>query len=77
MNGLEVEEGALHEIVHEALKRKTGARALRAIIESIMLEAMYEVPGNDEICKVIIPEGIITKNQKPLYMMSQAGAHAV
>ncbi len=74
---LEVEEGALHEIVEEALKRKTGARALRAIIESIMLEAMYEVPGNDQISKVIIPEGIITQNKKPLYLLSEANVHAV
>lgn len=62
---LEIEDGALHEIAGEALRRKTGARALRSIFEQIMLEVMYEVPSNDGIRKVIIPDGVISKKIKP------------
>ncbi|MCH8978422.1 MAG: ATP-dependent Clp protease ATP-binding subunit ClpX [Armatimonadetes bacterium] len=65
---LEFKEGALQEIAKEAINRKTGARALRAIIENIMLEVMYEVPSNDEIRKVIVPEGVVAKTAEPLLM---------
>lgn len=41
---LEFDEGALSEIAKEAIERKTGARGLRSIIESTMLEVMYELP---------------------------------
>jgi len=65
---LEVKEEALEEIAREAIKRKTGARALRAIIESVMLEVMYEVPSTDNIKKVLVPEGIVDKSARPLLM---------
>ena len=65
---LEFKEGALQEIAKEAIKRKTGARALRAIIENIMLEVMYEVPSNDDIRKVVVPEGVVAKTAEPLLM---------
>ena len=70
LDGVELEfhEGALKEIASEAMKRKTGARALRAIIENIMLEVMYEVPSNDEIRKVVVPEGVVAKTAEPLLM---------
>lgn len=63
---LEIEPGALREIAGEALKRKTGARALRAIIEQVMLEVMYEVPSNDAIRKVIIPDGVLSEKKAPI-----------
>ncbi len=63
---LEIESGALREIAGEALKRKTGARALRAIIEQVMLEVMYEVPSNDAIRKVIIPDGVLSEKKAPI-----------
>ena len=50
---LEFEEGALTAIASEAIKRKTGARALRSIIEQVMMGVMYEVPSSDEIKKVV------------------------
>ncbi len=65
---LQVEEPALHEIAAEALKRKTGARALRAIIEQVMLEVMYEVPSKSDVKRVVIPAGIISEREKPLLM---------
>jgi ATP-dependent Clp protease ATP-binding subunit ClpX len=65
---LEIEEGAFKEIAREAIERKTGARALRAIIENMMLEIMYEVPSNGEIKKVVIPKGILTERKKPILL---------
>jgi ATP-dependent Clp protease ATP-binding subunit ClpX len=62
---LEIEPAALYEIAGEAIKRKTGARALRAIFEQIMLEVMYEVPSAEGIKKVLIPAGVITEGNKP------------
>lgn len=65
---LTVESSALHEIAGEALKRKTGARALRAIIEQVMLEVMYEVPSSTDIKKVVIPAGVIADHAKPILL---------
>jgi ATP-dependent Clp protease ATP-binding subunit ClpX len=51
---LEFEENALNEVAKVALKKKTGARGLRAILEQTMLDVMYEVPSNDKVSKVIV-----------------------
>ncbi len=68
---LEVQAGALREIAVEALKRKTGARALRGIIEQVMLEVMYEVPSSEDVKKVLVPDGIITHERKPILMTEE------
>lgn len=68
---LEVQPGAMVEIAREALKRKTGARALRAIIESLMLEVMYEVPSQEDVKKVLVPEGVIGDNTRPILMTEE------
>lgn len=68
---LEVQPGALTEIAQEALKRKTGARALRGIIEQLMLEVMYEVPSNDDIKRVVVCEGIVNEGKKPLLLSEE------
>ncbi len=70
------EPGALQEIAAEALKRKTGARALRSIIEQIMLDVMYEVPSNLEIKRVIIPAGVITGDNEPELLTAEMIAKA-
>ncbi len=62
---LEFDSEALKEIASEALKRKTGARALRGIIEDVMQEAMFEVPSSDSVKKVLIPAGVITEKNPP------------
>ena len=64
---LEVTKDALEEIVNLALERKTGARGLRAIIEKVMMDAMYEVPSNKNITKCIINKDVILKKSKPVY----------
>lgn len=56
---------ALTAIAKEAIKRKTGARGLRAILEDIMLDAMYEIPGNRNISELQITADIIQAGQLP------------
>lgn len=56
---LEFEEGALEAIADKALEKKTGARALRAILEEYMLDIMYEIPKDDNIGKVVITKEYI------------------
>ena len=56
---------ALKEIVRLAFKRKTGARALRAVIEEIMLEIMYEVPSIQNVKSCIINEAVINRKARP------------
>lgn len=58
---LEFEEEALEEIAKKAMERKTGARGLRSIIESIMLEIMFEIPSREDIKTVIITKETVTE----------------
>ena len=62
---LEFEEGALTAIVEKARKRKTGARALRSILEENMLDIMYDLPSRENIVKCIITEDVINGNAAP------------
>ena len=67
LDGVElvVQEGALRAIAQEAIRRGTGARALRAILEEIMLNVMYEVPSNPNIKRVVITEETVTQRKDP------------
>ncbi|WP_106496995.1 ATP-dependent protease ATP-binding subunit ClpX [Lentibacillus sp. Marseille-P4043] len=58
---LEFEEGALLEIAKSAIERKTGARGLRSIIESIMLEVMFELPSREDIEKCVITKDTVAE----------------
>lgn len=62
---LEFTEEALNEIARRAIERKTGARGLRAIVENILLEIMFEAPSKNNIKKAIVSKEVITEN-KPL-----------
>ena len=66
---LEFEEGALHAIAAKAMERKTGARALRAILEEYMLDIMYEIPKDDSIGRVIITKEYIEKTGGPRILL--------
>lgn len=68
---LEVTEGALKAISKEAIKRKTGARGLRAIIESIMLDISYEVPSLNGLRRCIITEEVIQGTATPLFFYEE------
>lgn len=61
---LDFEDEALEAVAQKALDRSTGARGLRAIMEDILSELMYEVPGDHTIEKVIITEKTVTDNEK-------------
>lgn len=63
------EDGALEWIAQEALKRETGARALRAILEEFMLDIMYEIPKDPNIGSVVITRPYLEKNGGPLIQM--------
>ena len=62
---------ALREIAKEALKRNTGARGLRSIIERIMLDIMFEVPSRKDVKKCIVNKSCVTDNQKPELVLKQ------
>ena len=65
---LEITSEALHEIVDIAFKRKTGARALRSVMENVMLDIMYELPSMKNISSCIIDESTIKNNKKPTFI---------
>ena len=62
---LEFTDDALKAIADEAIARKTGARGLRAIVEDIMIDVMFDVPSDENISKVIITEATIKSKQLP------------
>ncbi|WP_240374683.1 ATP-dependent protease ATP-binding subunit ClpX [Bacillus piscicola] len=63
---LEFTEDALKEIAHKAIERKTGARGLRSIIESIMLDVMYDLPSKEEIVTCEITAECVTDGASPI-----------
>lgn len=63
---LEFDNHSLEDIVKKAMERKTGARALRAIMEEAMLDIMYKVPSLPELEKVIITSGVIRNKEEPV-----------
>ncbi|MGN7468402.1 ATP-dependent protease ATP-binding subunit ClpX [Brevibacillus sp. SAFN-007a] len=68
---LEFDEGALLQIAKEAIKRNTGARGLRAIIEQIMLDMMYELPSREDVTKCVITEETVRDKVKPRLMTKE------
>ena len=68
MEGVEIEftPEAIEETATEAIKRNTGARGLRSILEGTMLEIMYEIPSRNDISKIIITPEVIRKEVNPL-----------
>ena len=66
---LDFDEEALHTIARKAMEKKTGARALRAIIEDFMLDIMYEIPKDDNIGKVTITSDYIELKGGPVITM--------
>jgi ATP-dependent Clp protease ATP-binding subunit ClpX len=62
---LEFKEDAVRLIAQEALKRNTGARGLRAIIEDIMLDIMYEIPSRNDVVKCVVTKEAVQKKAEP------------
>ncbi len=73
---LDFDEAALHLIAKEALKRKTGARGLRSIIESIMRNVMYEVPSVEGASHCRVTKEVITDKKDPVLTIEKAKAKA-
>ncbi len=72
MEGVELEfrPDALSAIARKALKRKTGARGLRTIVESVLLDTMYELPSLENVSKVVVDESVIDHKTDP-YLIYQ------
>jgi ATP-dependent Clp protease ATP-binding subunit ClpX len=70
LEGVELKfvDEALHAVAEAAVERKSGARGLRAILESIMLDIMYDIPSNPEIRECVIGKGVIINDELPLFL---------
>ena len=66
---LEFEEEALRAVAKKAAAKKTGARALRSIIEEFMMDIMYEIPKDEMIGKVVITKDYLEGNGAPQIIM--------
>ena len=73
---LEFEPEAIDLIAQKAIKRKTGARALRSIVEELMLDIMYEIPSDTSIKKYTITKEMVEKEEEKTETKSELGEHA-
>ena len=69
---LEVRQDALLAIARKALKRKTGARGLRTIMESVLLDTMYDLPSLENVSKVVVDESVINHQTEPYLIYTNA-----
>ncbi|MDP2365035.1 MAG: ATP-dependent Clp protease ATP-binding subunit ClpX [Ignavibacteria bacterium] len=74
MEGIELEFDpfALDAIVKKSMERKTGARALRSIVEDFMIDIMYDLPNKKDVDKCIITKDAVEKNSEPIFIKSDA-----
>ena len=74
---LEITDGALEAIATLALERRIGARGLRSILEEVLLEVMYEIPGRDDVISCVINEDVVLKTEPPkLILRGESGLAA-
>ncbi len=66
---LKFTDGSLKAIARAAVKNKTGARGLRAILEGAMLDIMYDVPSRRNVQEIVISEEVIEKGEQPLVVL--------
>ncbi|MDR1163579.1 MAG: ATP-dependent Clp protease ATP-binding subunit ClpX [Candidatus Accumulibacter sp.] len=69
---LEIRPAALTAIAQRAQERKTGARGLRSILESILLDTMYELPGMENVTKVVLDENMVANGARPLIIYADS-----
>ncbi|WNM23562.1 ATP-dependent Clp protease ATP-binding subunit ClpX [Demequina capsici] len=72
---LEFDEDAVHAIAEQALERGTGARGLRAIMEEVLQETMFEVPGRDDIERVVVTREVVLDRVAPAFLSRPADEH--
>jgi ATP-dependent Clp protease ATP-binding subunit ClpX len=70
--GLTFDKEALRAVARRALKRGTGARGLRAVLEDMMTEIMFELPGRDDVREVVVTEESVTEGRQPLVVTERA-----
>jgi ATP-dependent Clp protease ATP-binding subunit ClpX len=73
---LKFTEEALRAIARDAMKRKSGARGLRAIMENIMLDIMYDMPSQPNIKEVVVSEDVVEKHEPPIVVYTKAAESA-
>ena len=73
---LDIRPEALAAIAERAQERRTGARGLRSILESILLDTMYELPGIEDVTKVVVDENTVANNAQPLLIYSDSSGKA-
>ena len=69
--GLNMTKDALKALAAEAIKKGTGARALRAMLERIMLDVMYDAPGRDDIAEITVNRAVVEGKKPPLVRKKQ------
>lgn len=73
---LTFKDGSLEAVAREAIKRKTGARGLRSVLENAMLDIMFEIPSMEGVKECIITEGVISRKERPEVIQRAAGEAA-
>ena len=71
---LDIREEALQAIARRAMGRKTGARGLRTILESTLLNSMYELPSLENVSKVVVDESVIDGDAEPFILYENVPA---
>lgn len=71
---LDLRQEALQAVAEKAIERKTGARGLRSILETILLETMYKIPSEDGVIKVVVDGSVIDGENEPLLVYEQKEA---
>jgi ATP-dependent Clp protease ATP-binding subunit ClpX len=74
---LDLRTDALESVAEKAIERKTGARGLRSILETILLETMYKVPSEEDVIKVVVDASVIEGENEPLLVYEQKEAKKV
>ena len=64
-------EGSLRGIAKDAMKKKTGARGLRSIMEKVMLDVMYEIPALSNVKECVISEEVIVNHERPILIYEE------
>ena len=72
----DLKEEALGVVAKKAIERRTGARGLRSIMESILLDTMFELPGLDGVEQVVIGPEVVEGKARPLYIYAERAERA-
>ncbi|MGB0458848.1 MAG: ATP-dependent Clp protease ATP-binding subunit ClpX [Porticoccaceae bacterium] len=74
---LDLRQEALETVAEKAIERKTGARGLRSILETVLLETMYKIPAEEDVIKVVVDSAVINGENEPLLVYEQKEAKKV